>query len=757
MDISRVFTNKSEAVATFFQQPGMGYYIPLYQREYSWDTENIDQLIEDICSGVCDIVDGVDDPIHFMGTLILVTEINPNVNIKPLDPRALPTRIDNVIDGQQRISTIALLGCQLYQKLYQINRQLSNDYCSTSLKEVINFYLKILIEVFSVDLQRGKPERKPIIIRASIDQWTLDGQDNDNYKSDVSSYIASFIRSIHDHQDHVDFPSIPSKSLVGKNIKKINQLLKDVEEAHEVTDPKYPPAWSILSKIRQEDLWIYPRPELVEKVNNRSNPMTSEERRICLLIELLAFCYYLLQRCCFTIIQPVSDVRAFDMFQSLNATGTPLTAFETFKPLVVNFVEISGDRFKDSNSAKYLEPADKLLSSMKSASAKNKLTNEFLTLFALTNDGSKLSKQFSAQRGWLNLGYEKICLSIEAKEEFVRRMGDIATYWNKVIKLDPQTSPCIPGIENIPSPDKELAVFCFLYLQKANHKMANTILSLFYAQIVRSVQGADREFVSVCKIVAAFFTIWRSALPNTGLDEIYRKIMKDHLSWQKGNTELTSQFLSTYFKNVFVQKGIGNKTEWIDKAKDYLRYGEAQAICRFALFITAADTIPDSDSLGLMKVGNLGSTPQYLTPERWISDELKSVEHIAPQNPELQQNWDSQLYQNDNYQCIGNLTLLPVRINSSLGNKGWVGKFIYYQHLSETDPDKLEELNLKAQEQGIILNPSTIDSLKKTPTTQHITPIVNLGIDGVWDKKLVDSRSYRICEILWDRIYSWLT
>lgn len=57
MDIAKVFTNKSESVLDLFQQPGIGYYIPFYQREYSWDAENIGQLMEYICSGVKDIVD----------------------------------------------------------------------------------------------------------------------------------------------------------------------------------------------------------------------------------------------------------------------------------------------------------------------------------------------------------------------------------------------------------------------------------------------------------------------------------------------------------------------------------------------------------------------------------------------------------------------------------------------------------------------------------------------------------------------------
>jgi hypothetical protein len=443
------------------------------------------------------------------------------------------------------------------------------------------------------------------------------------------------------------------------------------------------------------------------------------------------------------------------MFQSLNATGTPLTAFETFKPLVVNFAETSGSRqFKGSNSEKFLQPTDKLLSSTGSALKKTQLTNEFLTSFALINIGYSLSKQFSAQRKWLNSSYEK-CTSIAEKEEFVHRIGNLATYWETVVHINPKECQFVVGIENIPVLDKELATFCCLYLQKANHKMANAVLSRFYAQIVREMPESDKNFAAICKIVSAFFTLWRSALPNTGLDDVYRRLMREHLCWEKGNTNLSPQFVSTYFKNVLTDKGIGTKTEWISRAKDSFKY-ETQAICRFALFVTAQDTIPDPDNLGLMKIGNLGSTPPYLSPRLWISDELKTVEHIAPQKTECIEDWDSQLYQNENYQRIGNLTLLPVEINSSLSNKGWVAKFIYYKHLSEIDPDKLESLQLEAQAQGVILSQRTIELLRNSSTKQHITPIIQLGASGIWDKDFVDRRSQRICEILWDRIYQWL-
>jgi len=114
-------------------------------------------------------------------------------------------------------------------------------------------------------------------------------------------------------------------------------------------------------------------------VENRGTPLL---RSKCVLSCSFCLCYYLLQRCCFTLIEPVSENWAFDMFQSLNATGTPLTALETFKPLVVSVASNNGG-FKGSKSEEYFEQVDQLLGS-RSASSKNKLTNDYLTVFALT-------------------------------------------------------------------------------------------------------------------------------------------------------------------------------------------------------------------------------------------------------------------------------------------------------------------------------------------------------------------------------------
>ncbi len=736
--------------------------------------------MDDICSGVFDLLNG-EDKIHFMGTIILVMENDVANNIKPQDHRAIPSRIDNVIDGQQRISTIALLACCLYQKIYEIQKKLpqsSDVYDLEGLREAAETYLANLKELFSFDLMRGKPKRKPIIIRGSLDGWTLDGQESKHYQSDISSYLANFIRAV-DNPD-VQFPKARKNSLVADNIKLIQEWLDKVQTAHQGKDDDYPPAWNIIENIKQSELWDYERPDLFQSVkdceNIEVNSLDRNQKYICSLVQLFAFSSYLLERCCFTVIKPVSQIRAFDMFQSLNATGTPLTAIETFKPLVVNIADSEGNGFKDSSFEKSFTQVEQLMKNLRSASSKNKRTNEYLTLFSLTYEGKSLSKQFSTQRKWLIEKFQKDCCeqenedsSIEDKTEFIQQMGNIAIYSQKVIYSPANLRDSLPELSYLSEAERKIASFCLLYLQEANHKMAHTILSRFYALTIGSQnhsedleeenqKKAQENFAAACQIVAAFFTLWRSALPNTGLDNVYRSLLQQQMSWKQGNSQVTLDNLKIHLKNALQEKGIGTQEIWLNKAINYLRYDNVKKVCRFCLFMTSQDTISDSEELGLMKIGKPKSSPSYLEPSQWLSKDLKSIEHIAPQKPNSTSDWDQALYDNDDYEQIGNLTLLPTEINSSAGNKQWIEKWIYCRHLAEVDPDKLSELRQEAESYGFNLKSSTIELLTQASYSHHINPIVEIGATGKWDKELVEKRTKRICEILWKRLYEeWLS
>ena len=206
------------------------------------------------------------------------------------------------------------------------------------------------------------------------------------------------------------------------------------------------------------------------------------------------------------------------------------------------------------------------------------------------------------------------------------------------------------------------------------------------------------------------------------------------MSWEKGDCQLDIEELGTYFKEVLKEKDIGTKNEWKSKASQYLRYYKVQKVCKFVLLVTSNDTIPDSAQLGLMKIAKPNTSLSYLEPDKWNSEDLKSIEHIAPRKPDLESdaNWVKALYENYDYDQIGNLTLLPTPINSSAGNKNWLEKWIYYKHLAEKDSSELAHLQQEAQDNGVSLSKDTINLLQNASYQDHIQPIVQLGKDGQW-------------------------
>src|SRR3546814_9435829 len=85
-----------ESVSSFsFQALGLGSVlklnrlsVPLYQREYAWKEEKVEQLLRDLQRAKDDQTD------YFLGTIVTIPKPN--------------TEVLNVVDGQQRITTTAI-------------------------------------------------------------------------------------------------------------------------------------------------------------------------------------------------------------------------------------------------------------------------------------------------------------------------------------------------------------------------------------------------------------------------------------------------------------------------------------------------------------------------------------------------------------------------------------------------------------------------------------------------------------------------
>ena len=757
ISIDSAFDPSTLSVHNFYQQPGIGYYIPLYQREYTWDEDNIEQLTQDISKGIENCLED-DDEIRFLGTIILVQEGNVTQNIKPQDPRGLPSRIDKVIDGQQRLSTIALFATVLHDHLSEMDKKLpENNPLSDKLKEASKDWKDKLVELFSLNLNRGTPKRKPKLIRGSIDQWVMDGEIEDNYVSPVAKHLAEYISYVILNGGK---PKLDLSTKVGSNLKLINKWIKqDVINAHVNNSDNFLPAWDILQKLEEKYIWQYEKPELVELVEKKENKdKKSLEFLTCSYVQIFSVCHYLLDRSCFTIIKPSKDDWAFDLFQSLNATGTPLTAIETFLPLVVNTTEKEEGNYINSKTKRNFESIENLFSDSKTAAQKNKQTNEFLTSLAITCDGTKLSSHFSYQRKWLNNRYNQ-SVSYNEQKDLIKFYGNYARYYKDIwIDYSATNDQLIEKIAS--SKEAKLISLLVLFLKSSNHKMSITILGRFYNDLLNGQSESIQNFIEATKLVASFYIIWRSVKSNSGLDTVYRDFLKGNEKKKiEGHNWVNKKSISlsdlrTYLQNEISLIGVKDFDSWKNLALEYLKYTTSSVVCRIILLMAFHETIGDDKEPGLMKKGARG-TKEYLIHSSWTSKDLKTIEHIAPQSENSE--WEENFYdENKINQTIGNLTLLPVDINSSAGRKGWKEKFIYYKHLSEKDPQKLQELKNKAKTDGIDLNEETLKILKNASFNEHMLPLVNVKDEFEWNTDFVNKRSERILSIAWDRFNSWL-
>lgn len=758
--ISQSFPTATVQISHVFGST-IGFVIPPYQREYNWDENNVEQLIDDITEGINFLLQNSENEIHYLGTMICVEGYAIDFN----DRRAKPTRVDGIIDGQQRITSIALIGTILYKRILSLSQELGDDDDFDEFKKWLNDYLQEdLTPLFTVYVRSGQPPLKPKLVRELDDEWTYSGSEEHHYKSDLSKYLSDVIIWMQRDSDSTRFPTpIGNDANIAENLKTMQKLLKAVEQSHSsyISDENVmPPAWEIISKI-ESLVWQFQRPKLNQIILNARDKLLlnqqieNDERVLCEIAQLLAFSYYLTKRCYLTTIYPTSLDWAFDMFQSLNATGTPLTAIETFKPEVVKVT----DEYSKSTEREYFDVIDHYMNSASNADRKAKLTNELLTTFAWAYEGKKLSRWLSVQRKWLQTTYRSLGDESEnvTKTNFVAFLSNVAKYYQHKDELDRQ-SIYLPLLKTLEHRERELATLAVIFLEASNHTMSRTVLSRFYSNILQEVDGAVEEFVEAAKAVAAFFVLWRSIRTNSGLPEVYKHILRGHehrgykaLSWTGEQEAFTSTNLKEYLHSELMRKA-KSKEEWKAKAPNYLRYDRAKTVCKFALLIVSQDTISDPNNKGLIKVANRkDETRNYLTPRMWFSPTTKTLEHVAPQSQNSQ--WDQDLYTDEMYQSIGNLTLLPENINQILGNHSWQRKWSYFDSVTTRDETGTMQFEAKY---GFKPKNKVLDILKQANYIDYLKPIVSVGREGKWDRGLVKKRTENIAELLWNQLILWL-
>lgn len=764
IDLYKAYDSKGESIHDLFDSAEEGFFVPLYQREYTWEEDNINQLFEDLLQGVRELSAENDDATTFLGTAILTNLVDKKQTVVAGEDKAQPTAVSVVIDGQQRISTIALISIQLIVRLKVLANGLPNKGASIVLHHHFADLVETLTKLHSIKLGRGAdPSNKPKIIRAHEDRWTYEGND-ESYGSPIAQYVATFIRT-NDAVAALKAVDVMTGARVLGNIGLINEWLDGICDAH-IPKTKlfeqFPCGREIVTDRMQKYVLGYKDPKVKAIVAKMETKKDQTSYHAAAIYHVFLLSYYLLRRCGVNRLKPTKEDWGFDMFQALNATGTPLTAIETFLPQVMQAEQAAGADWAKTPSRQYMDEIGELFEITTTNEQKAQRTNELLVAFALCYEGKKLGNKFSSQRQWITSVYEKRLKKIEEKREFLRQISSVSNFYlNAWYMPEPENPLCIKILEG--NLQGRFASMLVQYLRDASSKLSAPILARFYSQIIDGTSTID-EFVEAAKACAAFFTLWRSSNSTSGLDDSYRKFFSGSKApvavasnnWLKSKDPVTSKDLKSYFSDVLVDGKVRSQEQWIKASERFLVYSELKTLCRFVLFVASHDRVPDPKNPGLTMAGNNGVLPLLLL-EKWKAKDLKTLEHVAPQNPPKGHIWDAKIYEQNLVHQLGNLLLLPLDINKFVDNKGWPVKYLHYGHVGARSKQDIDVLTALAKKSGTILSKKAITVLKESKYSGVIEPVLNLKEKGNWDSEFITDRTKQMKEISWSVFDEWLT
>jgi hypothetical protein len=765
MQIEDVFGAVPKSVLQYLCENGQGLYVPAYQRQYSWDKSKIERLIEDICHGFSMLISHK-DAITFLGTLIAIHDTQ-YLTVNPLVRGDVPSRVMTIIDGQQRITTLLLINTVLHDSIRTRASAIKNaqEVEKVWLFEECMKVAGLLAKTFEEDKDYGDgPFRYyPRMIRAYDDSWSRK-KDKAEYKSPIGRYLHLYGQHCRDKEDKVFKFELPPEAAdhpkhrkLGDGRKAVQTMLTSLASGDKELEL---PTFSSMvgSKSFQE---ILVKAEFPEEVRGLVLAEGNDPYKD--LLRLVLFANFVLSRVALTTVTAKNEDYAFDMFESLNTTGEPLTAFETFKPRVIHFEGL--ENYEKTKSYEYMQAAEAYLEGFTKTDDKQDATSRLIVAFASAERGEKLSKRLSDQRRFFKECFDRF--DDDAKREFVRHLSHCALF---VQNSWPDGQSSEPSLHSAKEAATDEVMLCLDAMRAIKHSIILGPLVRFYSEIqkadAKGCKKAIDEFISAAKAIAAFSTLWRASRRGTdNIDMHYRNLMSQGCSAVgmsplcrvaangQGNAPPSSELLKAALRHVLkVDGSIESKEDWVKAAARLPAYQNQRDITRLVLLAAAHDSAVDKAEPGLTVQGKADLLPM-LNFKRWRDEASQTVEHIAPAT--ASDGWEEKLYEDDEViHRLGNLTLLPQSANSSLSNGSWEKKRLIYKVLSAETADELDPLIKQAKAQGLEISKSTAELLAESKHLPMVKAVAS--VDGSWTLDLLDKRSIRIAELAWGRFAPWL-
>jgi hypothetical protein len=608
-------------ISKLYDTLNKAYVIPSYQRPFAWEPQKAIELLEAIFD---DAMDGQPSPMTSIGTFLFCPVPTGHRYGNGTPNSKAPVTLWEVVDGQQRLTVLALIGYELNLKLKQL------------LSSGLNYTPPLEFEQFFQTSRSKRGAAVPLIIRDD------DNFDSNPMHSDIAIMLSRFI----------DIP----------------EYLEDRTRLDKV-----------LAEVR---LWV-------------KRKLTEEN--------FAQFCNYLIEKCQYIQVEADTQDTAFMMFEPLNSTSEPLTAFEVFRSKTVKDPRIEATF---TNTEKYLGYATTKRDEV------TKRSNELVFSVAQVWSGEHPRIQFYHLKKYLDN---------QVSNGFIESLENGASFLTELWESQDLRAPWF---------DEETQN-CVRFLRAAKHVAPMPMLMRYF-------QNSPQEDVAAAlKASVAFFALWRACFPTNKLPEIYRALLtksqRDNMSRDGGRLKTIAE-LKSYLRKKLEDRLVitafpGNSLEerWLEACKrNPAMYIEVKAICR--LFI-------------LVEIG--ASLRSNLVPnDPWTN--LDDIEHIHPECARTtlaSVDW------------IGNLTFLPSTVNRSIQDMNWARKREVYALLGQHQREDPPRTNFS---DGSRLPNGVTDYLgdARNPSLAHLLTLSN---NTEWGEAQVEERTIRMRKACWKVMYgSWL-
>ncbi|ACZ91321.1 DUF262 domain-containing protein [Streptosporangium roseum] len=776
-----IFEAQSKSLRELLSDNGLGLYLPPYQRPYGWGKDKVEKLLDDTLHGLKNLGEA-SDSFTFLGTVITIHDVN-HVTVQPILKPEVPSKVLTVIDGQQRLSSLLLLLVSLHNLIRQHSWKVfkgktpdSTDPAGVALYSETVSILQTLSTAFYERKNFGDAPIYPRLIRAFADQWSKDAKLK-LYESPIANLI--YIYSVKadaepptvkptDFRPKARSGAGESESDLIKRFSEIRAALTKLAQRKPIEELEGLPPLSILATQIEFQRALFNH-ELDPKLCTWLCELEDEPEAV--LMRLVLFAAYALNRIALTVVQGKDEDYAFTIFESLNTTGEPLTAFETFLPRVVMAERVQD--YRGSSAHERMKAVQSYLDRFDVGEKLQNATRELLVTFALAETAKKLSKRLPDQRVYMKDTFDRHRESDDDRAAYLRHLSDTATFVGTTWEPAKDATRQLVGLPT--SAMTDTVKLCLAFLKDLNHTIAIAPLLRFYSEAVHAEEGEERdrrvaEFETAIKAITAFTVLWRATRRGTGnIDSQYRAIMAGDssltgmgpLARQRAvpdqdepepmvdaealKKELAARLSSTDKK----YGGIPNLASFLAAATALPLYTISRPLTRFLLLAAYHDTIEDPDHPGLIKQGKVGVAPCF-TSDGWFDETHFTIEHIAPQQETG--GWHKGFYsEKEIVHKIGNLVLAPGAANASLSSRPWTEKKVLYAALGATTTGEAEII---LNESGLTFAQSTQELAQMSHYLPHLRALGQR--DAEWDPAFMDQRAAVLLRLAYARLKDWL-